>query len=56
MAENEAPEKLTNLTRINLSDDADTTPTITLSGAIFTSGGGLWFKGFDDTYTEVAVK
>ena len=53
MAENEAPEKLTNITRLNIAQDSDLTPTIKLSGSLFVSGG-LWFKGFGGTYTELA--
>ena len=53
MAENEAPEVISNFTRLNASEIDDTTPTVSLSGVVFISGGGLWYKGFADTYTKL---
>ena len=45
-------------TRMVLTDDAvelkeatDNTPTLSLSGGMFISGGALWYKGFAGTYT-----
>jgi len=55
MAENEAPSNVSNFERLEFVEEANNTPTLTLSGALFVSGG-LWFKGYDGTYTELAVK
>lgn len=40
---------------IQMPNETDTTPTVRLSGSLFLSGGGLWYKGFAGTYSEVAV-
>lgn len=44
---------------IQMGNATDITPDLyaanLTSGAIFISGGGLWYKGFSGTYTEVAV-
>ena len=34
---------------------ADNTPTLTLSGGLFVSGGELWYKGYGDTMSRLAV-
>ena len=46
---------LTNDRTLELKETSDNTPSMTLSGAIFISGGGLWYKGFAGTYKELAV-
>ena len=40
---------------IHFKEATSKTPTVNLSGAIFISGGGLWYKGFAGTYKELAV-
>ena len=55
MAENEFPEKISNFTKLNIAENDDTTPTVTLSGAVFSSGGALFYKGFAGTYTELGA-
>ena len=42
-------------TIIGFSNATDNTPTVVLSGALFVSGGGIWYKGFAGTYTELAT-
>jgi len=54
MAENESVTGIFNVMKLNMPDESNKTPTINLSGAIFISGGALWYKGFGGTYTEVA--
>jgi hypothetical protein len=46
--------RLTSIRTFEMIETEDTTPTITLSGAIFISGGALWYKGFGATYTKLA--
>lgn len=46
---------LTSSKTIDMSEAADNTPTIVCSGAIFISGGALWYKGFTGTYTKLAA-
>src|SRR3990167_1608824 len=40
---------------LQLSETADNTPTLTLSGGMFISGGALWYKGFTGSFTRLAV-
>lgn len=40
---------------IDMREAVNKTPTIILSGAIFISGGALWYKGFTGTYTLLAA-
>ncbi len=56
MGHNEAPVHTFNVVVLDMSEVNDKTQAIKLSGKLFISGGGLWYKGFDDTYTELAVK
>ncbi len=42
-----------NIDRLDFQEATNIIPTVNLSGALFVSGGGLWFKGFADTYTEL---
>jgi hypothetical protein len=39
---------------LEMPNAVDTTPTLTYSGALFISGGGLWYKGFSNNYKELA--
>jgi len=55
MAENEAPEDISNFNTLFLEEANDTTPTVSLSGAIYISGGMLCYKGFEDTVTILGV-
>ena len=34
---------------LDIRETSDTTPTVVLSGALFVSGGGLYYKGFTGT-------
>ncbi len=56
MAHNEKADDIVNLRIIHLGEADNKTPTVALSTVLFISGGALWFKGFDGTYTELAVK
>ena len=48
-------EKIGNVVNLKLKETLDNTPTLSLSGGIFVSGGALWYQGFAGTYTRVAV-
>src|SRR3990167_85701 len=47
--------RIGNVVNLQLKETLDNTPTLSLSGGIFVSGGALWYQGFAGTYTRVAV-
>ena len=57
MAHDEQPTPKQNVITLQLKDfDLVNTPTLSdMSGAVFLSGGALYFKGSGGTVTEVAV-
>jgi len=55
MGENEAPTQISNFNTLFLEEANDTTPTITLSGALFISGGALTYVGFAGTQTTLGA-
>lgn len=40
---------------LDLPNSQNITPTVSLSGVLFLSGGALWYKGFGGKYTLVAA-
>ena len=50
-AQSAALASLYNTGHLEMSETVDNTPTLSLSGGMFVSGGALWYKGFAGTYT-----